>query len=65
MNCPRCGSHKVVQWKNVGLIGLGLMLMGIGLAFFTCGLGLILSIIGACMGQKMARCKACKWRWKV
>lgn len=64
MNCPKCGSYKVTCSKQVSLIGFGLVITGIGLAFFTCGAGLILSVIGACMGHKQFRCKACKWKWR-
>lgn len=71
VGCPRCGSQRITQKKVTTETGWGLFIMGGLLCFvglFVCFLlpvGLIMGLIGACLTERRARCKDCKWTWSV
>ncbi len=65
IGCPRCGSHNVVQRKHTSGAGWGLFVGGIIAAFFTCGVGLILCVIGLFLNEWRGHCRDCGWVWKT
>lgn len=65
LGCPYCGSHDVFQRKHTSGAGWGLFVGGIVAAFFTCGVGLILCVIGAFLNEWRGHCRKCGWVWKT
>jgi predicted RNA-binding Zn-ribbon protein involved in translation (DUF1610 family) len=63
--CPKCGSDNIYQKTHSSGARIGLFLGGIVLAFFTCGLGLVLCVIAVFLNEKRGHCRDCKWTWKT
>jgi predicted RNA-binding Zn-ribbon protein involved in translation (DUF1610 family) len=65
LGCPNCGSQNIYQRTHSSGAGIGLFFGGIVLAFFTCGIGLILCVIALFLNERRGHCRDCKWTWKT
>jgi DNA-directed RNA polymerase subunit RPC12/RpoP len=65
LGCPNCGSQNIYQRTHSSAAGIGLFIGGIVLAFFTCGIGLVLCVIAVFLNEKRGHCRDCKWTWKT
>jgi DNA-directed RNA polymerase subunit RPC12/RpoP len=65
LGCPNCGSQNIYQRTHSSGAGIGLFIGGIVLAFFTCGIGLVLCVIAVFLNEKRGHCRDCKWTWKT
>lgn len=64
VGCPQCGSNRIVREKVGTATGSSLTWGGLLIALFTCGIGLIIAIVGACLKQERCRCEKCGWTWQ-
>ncbi len=63
--CPNCRQFAIVERGHVTGVGLAVVVLGIVIAFFTCGFGLIVSILGLLIRDRVAQCSACGWTPEV
>lgn len=63
--CQRCGGHDFQQWVRTSSGGTALIVGGLVAALFTCGLGLILVVIGVFLNDRGWRCMGCGYEWRT
>lgn len=59
--CPRCKQFALVERSYTNWVGIAVIVLGIFLAFFTCGFGLLISILGLLIRDRYMKCNACGW----
>ena len=62
--CQRCGGHNFKRWSRSSPAGTALIIGGLVASCFTCGVALILVVIGACLKDQGWRCENCGYEWR-